>query len=163
MALFSNLYALKLQRLEKILRQTSGSKSARMAKLWQFRQGHPKPAFSEKVQRGDEEEFFKDRPKNSPQLKKPTALWPKWHYPLISMQLKCKDWTKLWRKKKLQKCLKRQVMAIFERSPKTRVFQKSAKGGPRKFLRNGTKSSPRLKGLKAIWRKWHYFLISMHL
>ena len=27
----------------------SGSKRARMAKLWQFRQGHPKPAFSEKV------------------------------------------------------------------------------------------------------------------
>ena len=30
-----------------------------MAKLWQFRQGHPKPAFSEKVQMGDEEKFFK--------------------------------------------------------------------------------------------------------
>ena len=109
-------------RLEKILRQTSGSKSSRMAKLWQFRQGHPKPAFSEKVQRGDEEKFFKDRPKNSPHLKGPTALWPKWHYPLISMQLKCKDWRKLWRKKKLQKCPKGHVMAIFERSPKTRVF-----------------------------------------
>ena len=26
-----------------------------MAKLWQFRQRHPKPAFSEKVQRGDQE------------------------------------------------------------------------------------------------------------
>ena len=122
MALFSNLYALKLQRLEKILKETSGSKSARMAKLWQFRQGHPKPAFSEKVQRGDEEKFFKDRPKNSPHLKNPTALWPKWHYPLISMQLKCKDWRKLWRKKKLQRRPKGQVMTIFERSPKTRVF-----------------------------------------
>ena len=122
MVLFSDLYALKLQGLEKILRQTSGSKSARMAKLWQFRQGHPKPAFSEKVQRGDEEKFFKDRQKNSPHLKGPTALWPKWHYPIISMQLKCKDWRKLWRKKKLQKCPKGQVMAIFERSPKTRGF-----------------------------------------
>ena len=70
MALFSNLYALKLQRLEKMLRQTRGAKSARMAKLWQFSQGHPKPAFSEKVQRRDEEKFFTDRPKNSPQLKK---------------------------------------------------------------------------------------------
>ena len=29
----------------------SGSKSARMAKLWQFSQGHPKPAFFEKVQK----------------------------------------------------------------------------------------------------------------
>ena len=80
--------------------QKAAPKSARMAKLWQFLQGHPKPAFSEKVQRGDEEKFFKDRSKNSPHLKKPTALWPKWHYPLISMQLKCKDWRNLWRKQK---------------------------------------------------------------
>ena len=93
-----------------------------MAKLWQFSEGHPKAAFSEKVQRGDEDKFFKDRPKNSPHLKNPTALWPKWHYPLISMQLKCKDWRKVWRKKKLQKCPKGQVMAIFERSPKPRIF-----------------------------------------
>ena len=87
MALFSNLYALKLQRLEKILRQTSGSKSARMAKLWQFRQGHPKPAFSEKVQRGDQKKFFKNRPKRFPRLKGSKALWRNWHYPLISMDL----------------------------------------------------------------------------
>ena len=80
------------------------------------------PHFVKKVQREDEEKVFKDPPKNSPHLKKPTALWPKWHYRLISMQLKCKDWTKLWRNKKLQKCPKGQVMAIFERSPKTRVF-----------------------------------------
>ena len=93
-----------------------------MAKLWQFSEGHPKAAFSEKVQRGDEDKFFKDRPKNSPHLKNPTALWPKWHYPLIKMQLKCKDWRKVWRKKKLQKCPKGQVMAIFERSPKPRIF-----------------------------------------
>ena len=31
----------------------NGSKIARMAQLWQFRQGHPKPAFSEKVQGRD--------------------------------------------------------------------------------------------------------------
>ena len=74
MALFSNLCALKLQRLEKILRQTSGSKSARMAKLWQFKQGHPKPAFSKKVQRGDQRKFFKNRLKSSPRLKGPKAL-----------------------------------------------------------------------------------------
>ena len=67
------------------------SKSARITKLWQFSQGHPKPAFSEKVQRGDQEKFFKNRPKSSPRLKGPKALWRKWHYPLISMHLKCKD------------------------------------------------------------------------
>ena len=31
----------------------SGFESARMAKLWQISQGHPKPAFSEKVQMGN--------------------------------------------------------------------------------------------------------------
>ena len=104
-----------------------------MVKLWQLLQGHPKPAFSEKVQGRDEEKFFTDRQKNSPQLNKPTALWPKWHYPLISMQLKCKDWRKLWRKKKLQKCPKGQVMAIFERSPKTRVSKKVQRGDQGNF------------------------------
>ena len=55
----------------------NGFKRARMAKLWQFKQGHPKPAFSAKVQRGDQEIFFKNRPKSSPWLKGPKALWRK--------------------------------------------------------------------------------------
>ena len=55
-----------------------------MAKLWQFSQGHPKPAFSEKVQSGDQGKFFKNRPKSSPPLKGPTAPWRKGHYPLLS-------------------------------------------------------------------------------
>ena len=73
-----------------------GSKSTRMAQLWQILQGHPKPAFSEKVQRGDQEKFFKNRPKKSPRLKGPKELRRKWHYPLISMQLNCKDWRRFW-------------------------------------------------------------------
>ena len=88
MALSSNYYALKVQRLEKVLRQKSGSKSAPMAKLWQFSQGNLKPAFSEKVQMVDQGKFFKNRPKSSPRLKGPKALWRKWHYPLISMYLR---------------------------------------------------------------------------
>ena len=87
MALSSKLYALKAKRLEKILAQKAAPKSARMAKLWQFLQGHPKPAFSEKVQRGDQGKFFKNHPKSGPPFKNPTALWRKWHYPLISMHL----------------------------------------------------------------------------
>ena len=59
MALSCNQYALKVQRLEKILWRKSCSKSARTAKLRQFSQGHPKPAFSEKVQRGDQGKFSK--------------------------------------------------------------------------------------------------------
>ena len=87
MALFSNLYAVKLQRLEKILRQTSGSKSARMTKLWQFEEGYLKPAFSEKVERGDQGKFLRNKTNSSPSLKGLKALWRKWHYPLNSTHL----------------------------------------------------------------------------
>ena len=111
-----------MQRLEKILAQKAGSKTARMAKLWQFRQGKPKPEFSEKVQRGDQGKFFKNRPKSSLPLKGPKALWRKWHYPRTSIHLKCKDWKRFKRKQRLQKCKNGQVMAIFARSPKTLIF-----------------------------------------
>ena len=63
MALSSNWYALKVQRLDKILGQKKGSKTTRMAKLWQFFQVNPKPAFSEKVQRGDHKKIFEKSPK----------------------------------------------------------------------------------------------------
>ena len=122
MALSSNQYALKVQRLEKILAQKAAPKSARMAKLLQFLQGHPKPAFSEKVQRGDQGKSFKNRPKSSLRLKGPKALWRKWHYARTSMHLKCKDWRRFQRRRRLQKCPNGQVMAIIARSPKTRIF-----------------------------------------
>ena len=59
MALSFNFYVLKVQRLEKILGQESGSKSTRMAKLWQFLQGHPNPAFFKKCERGTKGTFSK--------------------------------------------------------------------------------------------------------
>ena len=108
----------------------SGSKRAWMAKLWQFSQGHPKGAFSEKVQRGYQGKFFKNRLKRSLRLKGSNALWRKQHHPLISMHLKCKDWTRFFRKQRLEKCPNGQVTTILARSPKTRIFLKSAKGGP---------------------------------
>ena len=74
-----------MKRLEKILAQKAAPKLPDIAKLWQFLQGYPKPTFSEKVQGGDQGKFFKNRPKISPRLKGPKALWRKWHYPLISM------------------------------------------------------------------------------
>ena len=110
-----------------------------MAKLQQFLQGHPKPAFSEKVQGGDQEEFFKNRPKTSLRLKGLKALWRKWHYRLIRMHLKCKDWKIFWRKKRLHKGPNGQVKAIFGRPPKTRFFRKSAKGGPREIFQKSRK------------------------
>ena len=126
-----------------------------MTKLWQFWQGHPKPAFSEKVQRWDQGNFFKNRPKKSLRLKGPKALWRKWHYPLISMRLKCKEGRRFWRKQRLQKCPNNQVIAILARSPKTRIFGKKANGRP--------KSTPRFKGPRALWGKCHYPVICIHL
>ena len=120
-----------------------------MAKLWEFSRGHSKPAFSEKVQRGDQGKFFKNRPKSSPRLKGPKALWRKWHYPLISMHLKCKDWKRFTRKQRLQKCPNGQVMAIFARSPKSRIFSKSANGGPREIFQKSPKNMASLKRPKS--------------
>ena len=115
--------------MEMILAQTTASKMPGWPSDGNFLQGHPKPAFSEKVQRGDQGKFFKNRPKSSPRLKGKKALWRKLNYTLIKMHLKCKDWRIFWRKQRLQKCPNGQVMAIIARSPKTRIFWKSAKVG----------------------------------
>ena len=117
----------------------SGSKTARTAKLWLFLQRHPKLAFSEKVQTGDQSMFFKNRTKSSLRFKGLRALWRKWHYPLISILLKCKNWRRFWRRRRLQNCPNGEVMAIFARSPKTRILWKSAKGGPREFFQKSPK------------------------
>ena len=108
----------------------NGSKSARTAKLWQPKstQGHPKPAISIKVQSGDQEKFFKNRPKSSPRLKGSKALCRKRHYPLISIHLKCND----------------------------RKRFRRIRGDQGKFFKNRPKSSLRLEGPKAFCRKWHY-------
>ena len=134
-----------MQRLEKILVQKAALKSVRMAKLLQFLQGQAKPAFSEKVQRGDQAKFFKNRPKSNHRLKALKALWRKWHYPPISMRLKCKDQRRFWCQRRLQKCPNNQVIIIFARSPKTRIFWKSAKGGPREIFQKSPKRYPSLK------------------
>ena len=89
--------------------------------------------------------------------------WRKLNYTLIKMHLKCKNWRKSRHKQWLQKCPNGQVMAIIARLPKTRIFWKRERGDQDKFLKNRLKTSPRLKGLTALWRKLHYTLISMQL
>ena len=79
------------------------------------------------------------------------------------MHLKCKDWTRFGRKHRMQKCPNGQVITIFARSLKPRIFLTSAKGDQQKFFKNFPKTRPRLKGPKAHLRKWHYPLNSMHL
>ena len=61
------------------------------------------------------------------------------------MHLKCKGWKGFWRKQRLQKCPNGQVTTIFARSPKPRIFGKSAKGGPRKIFQESPKKWPSLQ------------------
>ena len=132
MALFSNLYALKLQRLEKIWAQTPSPNSARMAKSLRLLQGHPKPAFSEKVQRGDQGKFFKNRPKSSPRLKGPKALLRKWHYSLICMHLNCKDWRRFWGKQAAPKVPEWSSYGNLGKVTQNPHFLKKCKGGTKR-------------------------------
>ena len=139
MALSSYTYALIPQRLEKILAQNASPKVQEWQSYGKFRKVTLNPHFSEKVERGDQGKFFKNRPKSSPCLKNPKALWRKLNYTLIKINLKGKDWRIFWRKQRLQKCPSGQVMAIIATSPKTRVFWKSAKGGPREIFQKWDK------------------------
>ena len=152
-----------MQRLEKILGQKSGSKSARMAKLLQFSQGHPKPAFSEKVQRGDQGKFFKNRPKRSPRLKGPKALWRKWHYPLISMHLKCKDWKRFWGKKAAPKWPGWPSYGNFGKVTQNPHFLKKCKGGTKENFSKIAQKAALVWKAQMHWRKCHYPLIRMYL
>ena len=107
-----------------------------MTKLWQFSQRYPRPAFSEKVQRGDQGKFFKNRPKSSPRLKGLKALWRKQHHLLFSMHLKCKDCKRFWRKKLWQ---------FSQGHPKAPFCEKVQREDQGKFLKNHPKSGPPFK------------------
>ena len=100
-----------------------------MAKLWQFLQGHPKPAFSEKVQRGDQGKFYKNRPKSGPRFKRPKALWRKLHSSLINMHLWCKYWRRFWGKKAAPKELEWPSYGNFRQVIQNPHFLKKCKAG----------------------------------
>ena len=115
--------------MEMILAQTTAPKVPGWPSDGNFLQGHAKPAFSKKVQRGDQEKFFKNFPKSSPRLKGLKALWRKWHYRLISMHLKCKDWKRFWRKKRLQRVPEWPSYNNFRKVTQNPHFLKKCKGG----------------------------------
>ena len=110
-------------------------------------------------------DFAKGGPRENAQKSRPTIRasktpWRKWHHLLISIHLKGKHRTKFWCKLRLHKCPYSRVMTNLARTPKSAIFWDFAKGGPRK---NAQKSRPTLRASKTPWRKWHHFLISMHL
>ena len=77
-----------MQRLNKILAQKAAPKLPEWPSYGNFGKVTQNAHFLKKEQSGDEGKFVKNRPKKSPRLKGVKALWRKWHYPLISMQLK---------------------------------------------------------------------------
>ena len=104
-----------------------------------FRNVTQNPNFLKKCKGGNQGKFYKNWPKSSHRLKGLKALWRKWHFPPISMLLKCKDYKRFWCKRRLQKCPNKQVMAILARSPKTHIFWKSAKGRPMEIFQKSLK------------------------
>ena len=150
MALCANLDELKVQRLQKILAQQASAKSTLITKLFQFSQGHPKPAFSEKVQRGDQGKFFKNRPKSSPRLKGLEALA---QMALSSNQnaVKVQGVEKILRQESGSKSARMGWLLQFSQGHSKPTFsEKVQRGDKGKILKNRLKSSPRLKGLKGL-------------
>ena len=143
--------------------QTAAPNSARMAKSLRVSQGHPKPAFPEKVERWDQGKFFKNRQKSSPCLKGPKALWRKLNYTLIKMHLNCKDWKYFGANSGSKSVRMGKLWQLSKGHPKPAFSGKVQRGDQGKYFKNRPKSSPRLKGLKELFRKWHYSLIFMHL
>ena len=89
--------------MEKILGQKSGSKSALMAKLWHFLQGHPKPAFSERKQRRPRE-IFQKSPKKKPSFERLKTTLAQITLSSIYYALKVLRLEKILAQKGIQKC-----------------------------------------------------------
>ena len=122
MPLSSNQYALKVQTLEIMLALSTAPKVRQWPNYGNFCKVTQNPHFLRKWKGGTKGNFSKIAQKKRPRLKGPKGFWRKWHYPVISMRLNTKDWERFWREKRFKECPNCQVMAIFERSPKTRIF-----------------------------------------
>ena len=111
-----------MQRLEKIFAQTAALKVPEWPSYGNFPTVTQNPHFLKKWKGGTKANFSKIAQNDALAEKAQKALWRKWHYPVIIMHLKCKDWRRFRRERQLQKCPNGQVMAIFARSPKTCIF-----------------------------------------
>ena len=79
------------------------------------------------------------------------------------MHLKGKDWRRFWDKKAAPKVPEWPSYGNLCKVTQNRHFLKKVqKGDQGKFFKNLPTRCPCLKGPKAVWRKWHYPLDSMH-
>ena len=163
MSLSCKLYPLIIQRLNKSLAQKAAPRRPEWESKGNFLQGHPKPAFSKKVQRGDQEKFFKNRQKSSPRLKGPKANRANNIILYLVCTCSAKDGKDFGAKSGFKSARMAKLWQFSQGHPKAPFCEKVQRGDQGKFFKNHPKSGPPFKKPTALWRKWHYPLISMHL
>ena len=101
-----------------------------------------------------------NRPKSRPKSQAPNTPRRKSYRLLITICLKFIHRTTFCRKPRLQKCPQVWAMANLAKTPKSAIFWKSSKGGPRE---NRPNSRPNSQSPKTPRRKSHCFVIKMRL
>ena len=135
---------LRLQKCPQVRAMAKLAKTPKSAIFWKSSKGGPR----------------ENRPTSRPNSQAPKTPRRKSHLLLISTRLKCIYRTTFCRKARLQKCPQVWAMANLAKTPKSAIFWKSSKGGPRE---NRPKSRPNSQVPKTPRRKSHRLLISMRL
>ena len=118
--------------MKMILAQTTAPKVSEWASCGNYRKVTQTPAFSGKVQRGDQGKFFKNCPKCCPPLKGPKALLRKWRYSIICMHLNCKDWRRFRGKEEAPKVPEWPSYGNLGKVTQNPHFLKKCKGGTKR-------------------------------
>ena len=119
----------------------------------------PKSRIFWKSANGGPGEIFQKSPKKMPSLKRPKSTLAQMALSSNQYALKVQRLDKILAHKAAPKVPEWPRFGNFRQLTQTRIFWKSAKGGPSKIFKNRPNNSPSLKGPKAHWRKWHYPLI----
>ena len=151
-----------MQRLKKSLAQKAALKRPEWPSYGNFRNVTQDPHFLKKCKGGTKENFSKI-------AQKVALVWKAQKHSGANniLYLVCTWSAKTAKDFGAQSGSKSAQMAEFCnfcKVTKNPHFLKRCKGGTKeKFFKNRPEISPRLNGLRALWRKWHYPLISIHL
>ena len=149
MALSCNYNALIVQRLEKILAQKAAPKRPEWRSYGNLGQVTQNPHFLKKCKGGTKGNLSKIAFKVVFVWKAQKHSGANGIIPELACTWSAKTGEDFGAKKRLLKFPYGQVLAVFARSPKTRIFWKSAKGGPREIFQKSPKKIPSLKRPKS--------------
>ena len=107
-----------------------------MGKLLYFWQGHPKPAFSKKVQSGNQGKFFKNRQKSSPRFKRPQSTLAKMALSSNLNAVKVQRLEKILGQKRGSKSARMVKLSNFRKVTQNPHFLKKCKEGTKEKFRN---------------------------